>query len=280
MTTVAISCRMSRSLFSSCSVVSSAFPPHGQQHSRFASKLPFCSSSSPLSQWCHPTILSSVVPFSSCLQSFPASKSFPVSWLFTSGGQSIGASTSSSVFPMNIQDWFLLGLIDLLAVQGTPKSLLQHHSSRASILQHLAFLFSPLTSVHDYWKNHSFDYTEPVCCSVSGLTVVSWSVYRFLRRRKVRWSAILISLRIFQFFVIYTVKGFSVVNEAEVDVFLEFSCFFYDPRDVGSLISASSAFSKSSLYKYRSSQFTYCWSLTWRILSIILLVCEMSANVW
>ena len=64
--------------------------------------------------------------------------------------------------------------------------------------------------------------------------------------------------RIFQFAVIYTVRDFSVVIEAEVDVFLEFSCLFYDPMDVGSLISASSAFSKSSLYKSGSSQFTYC----------------------
>ena len=79
--------------------------------------------------------------------------------------------------------------------------------------------------------------------------------------------------------MIYTVKGFSVVNEAEVDVFLEFSCFFYDLMDVGSLISASLAFSKSSLYKSGSSQFTYYWSLTWRILSITLLACEMSAIV-
>ena len=70
---------------------------------------------------------------------------------------------------------------------------------------------------------------------------------------QVRGSGIPISLRIFQFVVIYLVKGSSIVNEAEVDVFLEFSCFFYDPRDVGSLISGSSAFSKSSLYIWKSS---------------------------
>ena len=78
------------------------------------------------------------------------------------------------------------------------------------------------------------------------LTVASWSAYRFLRRQ-VRWSGVLISLRIFQFVVIYTVEGFGVVNEAEVDVFVEFSCFLYDPVDVGNLISGSSAFSKSTL---------------------------------
>ena len=82
------------------------------------------------------------------------------------------------------------------------------------------------------------------------LTVASWPAYSFLRRQ-VRWSGIPISLRIFQFVVIHTVKGFSIVNEAVVDVFLECSCFFYDPTDVGSLVSGSSAFSKSSLYIWK-----------------------------
>ena len=78
------------------------------------------------------------------------------------------------------------------------------------------------------------------------LTVASWPAYRFLRRQ-FRWSGITISLRIFQFVMIHTVKGFSIVDEAELDVFLEFSCFSYDPMDVDNLISGSSAFSKSSL---------------------------------
>ena len=78
------------------------------------------------------------------------------------------------------------------------------------------------------------------------LTVASWPAYRFLKRQ-VRWSGICISLRIFQFIVIHTVKGFDIVNKAEIDVFLELSCFYYDPRDVGNLISGSSAFSISSL---------------------------------
>ena len=82
-----------------------------------------CSNSSPSSQWCHPTILASVIPFS-CLQSFPASGSFPTSQFFKSGGQNIGASGSTSVLPISVQDWF-----DLFAVQGTLKSLLQHHSA-------------------------------------------------------------------------------------------------------------------------------------------------------
>ena len=78
------------------------------------------------------------------------------------------------------------------------------------------------------------------------LTFAYWSAYRFLRRQ-VRWSGIPISWRIFQFVVIYTVKRFGIVNKAEVDVFLEFSCFFFDPMNVGNLLSGSSAFSKSSL---------------------------------
>ena len=81
-----------------------------------------------------------------------------------------------------------------------------------------------------------------------------------------------------QFIVIHTVKRFGIFNKAEIDVFLELSCFFHDPVDVGSLISGSSAFSKTSL-NIRKSRFTYCWSLAWRILSVTLLACEMSPVV-
>ena len=77
-----------------------------------------CSNSSPLSQWCHLTVLSSATPFSFCLWSFPVSGSFPVSWLFPSGSQNIGASASPSVLPMNIQGWFPLGLTDLISLQS------------------------------------------------------------------------------------------------------------------------------------------------------------------
>ena len=76
-----------------------------------------CSNSCPLNRWCHPIISSSVVPFFSCLQSFSASESFPMSWLVTPGGQSVGASALASILPVNIQGWFLLGLTDLISLQ-------------------------------------------------------------------------------------------------------------------------------------------------------------------
>ena len=96
---------------------------------------------SPLSQRCHPTISSSVVPFSSCLQSFPAAGSFLMSQLFSSGGQSIGASASASVLPMNIQGWFLFRLTGLISfLSKRLKSFLQLRSSKASIL-HCSALF-------------------------------------------------------------------------------------------------------------------------------------------
>ena len=101
------------------SVVSDSLQPHGLQHTRLPCPSPSpgaCSNSCPLSQWCRPTISSSVVPFSFCLQSFPASGSFLMSWLSASGGQSIGAS--ASVLLMNLQDWFPLGLISLISLQS------------------------------------------------------------------------------------------------------------------------------------------------------------------
>ena len=102
----------------SCSVVSDSLQPHGLQHTRLPCPSPtdgVYSNSCPLSRWCHPTISSSVIPFSSSLQSFPASRSFPVSQFFTSGGQSIGVSASTSVLPLNIQDWFPLGWTDWIS---------------------------------------------------------------------------------------------------------------------------------------------------------------------
>ena len=135
--------------------------PHGLQHTRLpcpSSTPRACSNSCPLSQWGHST-MSSVVPFSSCLQSFPASGSFPVSQLFGSGGQSIGASASASVLPVNSQGWFPLGLTGLISLQSKGLS----RSSQTPLFKSinssvLSLLYGPtLTSIHGYWKNHSFD---------------------------------------------------------------------------------------------------------------------------
>ena len=107
--------------FSSVAQSCLTLQPHGLQHARLPCPSPTpgaCSNSCPLSRWCHPTISSSIVPFSSCFQSFPASGSFPVSHFFKSDGQSIGVSASASVIPMNIQDLFPLGLTGLISLQS------------------------------------------------------------------------------------------------------------------------------------------------------------------
>ena len=112
----------SHSVQFSRSVVSVSLRPCGLQHSRLPCPSPTpgaYSNSCPSCQWCHPTISYSVIPFSSCLQSFPASGSFPVSQFFTSSGQSIGVSASPSVLPMNIQDWFPLGWTGWISLQST-----------------------------------------------------------------------------------------------------------------------------------------------------------------
>ena len=108
-----------------------------------------CSGSCPPSQWCHPIISSSVVPFSSSQPSFPASGSFPVNQLYASGGQRIAVSASASTFAVNIQDWFPLGLTGLISLLSKGlKSLLQHHSSKASVLWRSAFFIVQLS--HPY----------------------------------------------------------------------------------------------------------------------------------
>ena len=119
--------------------MSSSLQPHGLQHSRLPcpSLSPrVCSNSCPLSRWCYLTISSSVDLFSSCLQSFPASGSFPMSCLFTTSGQSFGASALVSILPMNIQDWFTLGLTGWISLlfKGFSKVFSNDHSSKASIL--------------------------------------------------------------------------------------------------------------------------------------------------
>ena len=135
----------------SCSVVSDTLWPHESQQPR-----PPCPSAIPgvypnscaTSWWCHPAISSSVVPFSSYPQSLPASGSFPMSQLFAWGGQSIGVSASASVLPMNTQDWSPLRWTGWTSLQSNESSLLQHHSSKASILQRSAFFTVQLS--HPY----------------------------------------------------------------------------------------------------------------------------------
>ena len=143
----------------SCSVTSDSLQLHEPQHTR-----PPCPSPAPgvhlnpcpLSQWCHPTILSSVVPFS-CLQPFPALGGFSsesilhIRWLkYWRFSFSISPSNEYSGLISFRMDW-----LDLLAIQGTLKNLLQHHSSKASVFHFSAFF--TLTSIHDYWKNYSFE---------------------------------------------------------------------------------------------------------------------------
>ena len=159
--------------------MSDSWQPHGLQQARLPCPSPVpgvYSNSCPLSQWCHPAISFSVITFSSCLQSCPASVSFQMSQLFASGSQSIGISVSASVLPVTVQDWFPLGEIGRIqgdmAVDWFPLgwtgwiSLLSKGLSRVfsnttvqtinSLV--LSFLHGPtLISIHDYWKNHSFE---------------------------------------------------------------------------------------------------------------------------
>ena len=157
-------CATSNVIQFSRSVVSDSLRPHELQHTR-----PPCPSPTPgvypnpcpLSQWCHPAISSSVIPFSSCPQSLPASGSFPISQFFASGGQSIGVSASTSVLPMNTQDgslgwtgWISLNTRDSQESFPTP----QFKSINSSAL---SFLYSPtFTTIHDYWKNHSLHWMD------------------------------------------------------------------------------------------------------------------------
>ena len=160
---------MASSLISSVqfshSVMSDSLWPHGLQHARPPCPSPsprVYSNSHPLSRWCRPTISTSAIPFSSSLQSFPASGSFPMNQFFTLGGQSIGVSASAISSYNEYSEFisFKIDCFDLLDIQGTLKSFLQHHSPKTSILWCLAFSVPTLTSVHDYWKNHSFDYMD------------------------------------------------------------------------------------------------------------------------
>ena len=126
--------------------------PHGEQHTRLPCPLPTsraCANSCPSSWWCYPTISSSVIPFSSCLQSFPASGSFPMSQFFTSGGLSIRVSASASVLPMNIQDWSPLGWTGWISLQSKE---LSRVFSNTTVQKHQFFSAQP-----SFWSN------SPIC---------------------------------------------------------------------------------------------------------------------
>ena len=147
--------------------MSNSLQPHGLQHASLPcpSLSPgVCSNSCPLSRWCHPTISSSVTPFSSCPQCFPASGSFPMSQLFAWGGHSIGASASASVLPMNIQGWFPLGFTGLILLS-----------------KGLSRVFSSTT----FWKRQFF---SVVPCPV--ITVAPWRHTGFSGIGKVVWYSL------------------------------------------------------------------------------------------
>ena len=146
----------------SCSVVSDSLWPHELQRTRLHCPSPtprVHTNSCPSSQWCHPTISSSVVPLLLCPKSFPESGSFPMSQLFTSGSQSIGVSASTSVFPMNTQDWSPLVWTGWISLQSKGFSrVFSNTTVQKNHTSALSFLYSPtLTSIHDHWKNHSLD---------------------------------------------------------------------------------------------------------------------------
>ena len=155
------------------------FATHGLQHVRLPCPSPTfraCSNSCPSSWWCHPTISSSVIPFSSCPQSLPASESFPMSQLFASGGRTIGVSASTSVLPINTQDWSPLGWIGWISCsprdseESSPTPQFKSINSSA-----LGFLYSPtLTSIHNHWKNHSLD--EMDLCWPSNVSAFEYAV--------------------------------------------------------------------------------------------------------
>ena len=134
-----------------------------------------CSNSCPLSQWCHSTIASSTTLFSSCPQSFPVSRSFPMSQLFVSGGRSIGDSASASVLPKSIHDRFPLGLTGFISCCSRDSHLLQHHSSKAPILWHSLFFVVQLS--HSYVtteKYHSFDHVD--LCQQSNVSAFKYAI--------------------------------------------------------------------------------------------------------
>jgi len=166
------------------SVVSDSLWPHGLQHARLPcpSLSPrVCSNSCPLNQWCHITILSFIIPFSSCLQSFPALRSFPVSQLFSSSGQSIGTSASASVLPMNIQSWFPLGLTGWISLQSNG---LSRVFSKTTVQKHQFFSTQPSlwSNFHSHtWKSlsHVWHFVIPIVHGILQARILEWEAFTF-----------------------------------------------------------------------------------------------------
>ena len=161
------------------SVVSDSLWPHEPQHARPPCPSPtprVHSDSRPSSQWCHPAISSSIVPFSSCPKSLPASESFPMSQLFTWGSQSIGVSALASVLPMNTQDWSPLEWTAWISLSPRdPQESSPTPQFKSINYLVLSLLHSPtLTSIHDYWKNHSFDQMD--LCWQSNISAFQYAV--------------------------------------------------------------------------------------------------------
>ena len=167
--------------------MSNSLQSHGLQNARLPCPSPSpgaCSNLCPLSWWCHPTLLSSIILFSSCLQTFPALRSFLMSWLFASGGQVLELQHQS--FQWCFRTDFLKDWLVWSPCSPSNSQILQHHSSKSISSLVLSLLYVPaLPSIHDYWKNHSFDYTE-VCqqSDVSAFNTLSRFVIAFLPRSK------------------------------------------------------------------------------------------------
>ena len=151
--------------------------PHGWQHSRLPCPSPTsgaCSNSCPLSWWCHPTISYSVVSFSSCLQSFPASGSFPVSQFLASGSQNVQLHHQSFQWIFRT-DFFRIDWLDLSYSPRDSQESSQIPQLKSINSLALSFLYSPaLTSIHDYWKNHSFDWMD--LCWQSNVSALKYAV--------------------------------------------------------------------------------------------------------
>ena len=168
--------------------MSNSFWPHGLQHARLPCPSPTagaCSNSCPLSWWCYLTISSSAALFS-CLQSFPASGSFAMSWLFPSGGQSLG--TSASVLPMNIQDWFPLGLTGWISLQSKGLSRV-FSSTTVQKHQSLYTTFSSCLSFENWKIKPHFQVAVDTSLVVKNLTFCIWNSDAFLPIETICWSS-------------------------------------------------------------------------------------------